>query len=136
MGCGRVGSTMAARLDAEGHEVTVVDVDSNAFRRLPAGFSGARIVGSGVDERVLARAGLAEADAFIALTQGDNRNLFASQMAQQLFRVGAVVTRVYDPLRAELFARLGLRTFSPTRTSADLAYDELMRRPSLSERNP
>ena len=71
-------------------------------------------------------AGIREADAFLALTQGDNRNLFASQLAKHLFRVETVVTRVYDPLRAELFAKLGLRTFSPTRISADLAYGALI----------
>ena len=125
MGCGRVGSTVATRLDAEGHDVTIVDLETQAFRRLPDSFSGERFAGSGVDDRVLIAAGIREADAFIALTQGDNRNLFASQLAKHLFRVETVVTRVYDPLRAELFANLGLRTFSPTRISADLAYDSL-----------
>ncbi len=125
MGCGRVGSTVATRLDAEGHDVTIVDLETQAFRRLPDSFSGERFAGSGVDDRVLIAAGIREADAFIALTQGDNRNLFASQLAKHLFRVETVVTRVYDPLRAELFADLGLRTFSPTRISADLAYDSL-----------
>ena len=126
MGCGRVGSTVAARLDAEGHDVTIVDLETQAFRRLPESFGGERFAGSGVDDRVLIAAGIREADAFLALTQGDNRNLFASQLAKHLFRVEAVVTRVYDPLRAELFAELGLRTFSPTRISADLAYEALL----------
>ena len=125
MGCGRVGSTIAARLDAEGHDVTIVDLETQAFRRLPDSFAGERFAGSGVDDRVLIAAGIREADAFIALTQGDNRNLFASQLAKHLFRVETVVTRVYDPLRAELFADLGLRTFSPTRISGDLAYESL-----------
>ena len=126
MGCGRVGSTVANRLDGEGHKVTIVDLDTQAFRRLPAGFSGSRFAGSGVDDRVLIAAGIREADAFLALTQGDNRNLLAAQMAKHLFRVQTVVTRVYDPLRAELFGRLGLRTFSPTNISADLAYEALI----------
>ena len=125
MGCGRVGSTVAGRLDHEGHEVTIVDLDTQAFRRLPSGFSGKRLAGSGVDDRVLIAAGIREADAFIALTQGDNRNLLAAQMAKHLFRVQTVVTRIYDPLRAELFGRLGLRTFSPTQISADLAHEAL-----------
>lgn len=125
MGCGRVGSTVAARLDAEGHDVTIVDLETQAFRRLPSGFGGHRFAGSGVDDRVLIAAGIREADAFLALTQGDNRNLFAAQLAKHLFRVPTVVTRVYDPLRAELFAKLGLRTFSPTRISGDLAYQSL-----------
>lgn len=125
MGCGRVGSTVAGRLDADGHEVSVIDTDPNAFRRLPAGFSGERLVGSGVDERLLQRVGIREVDAFLALTQGDNRNLLASQLVKHIYGVQAVVTRVYDPLRAELFGRLGLRTFSPTRTSVELAYEAL-----------
>ena len=75
---------------------------------------------------MLIAAGIREADAFLALTQGDNRNLLAAQMAKHLFHVDKVVTRIYDPLRAELFAGLGLRTFSPTRISADLAYDALL----------
>ena len=126
MGCGRVGSTVAGRLDAEGHEVTILDLAAQSFRRLPPAFSGHRLTGSGVDDRVLIAAGIREADAFLALTQGDNRNLLAAQMAKHLFHVDKVVTRIYDPLRAELFAGLGLRTFSPTRISADLAYDALL----------
>ena len=126
MGCGRVGSTVAARLDVEGHEVTIIDLDTQAFRRLPASFEGERIRGSGTDDRLLVAAGVREADAFLALTQGDNRNLMASQMAKHLFNVETVVTRVYDPLRAELFGHLGLRTFSPTRISADLALAALL----------
>ncbi len=126
MGCGRVGSTVAARLDAEGHDVTIIDLDTQAFRRLPGSFGGERLRGSGIDDRILVAAGVREADAFIALTQGDNRNLMASQMARHLFNVETVVTRVYDPLRAELFGALGLRTFSPTRISADLAINALL----------
>lgn len=126
MGCGRAGAAVASRLDADGHDVTIVDPDTQSFRRLPEGFSGSRFAGSGVDDRVLIAAGIREADAFIALTQGDNRNLLAAQMAKHLFRVRTVVTRVYDPLRADLFASLGLRTFSPTRISADLALEALL----------
>lgn len=125
MGCGRVGSTVAARLDAEGHDVSIVDLDTQSFRRLPPEFTGERLSGSGTDDRILIAAGLREADAFLALTQGDNRNLMASQMAKHMFDVQTVVTRVYDPLRAELFGSLGLRTFSPTRISADLAIGAL-----------
>lgn len=128
LGCGRVGSTVASRLDTEGHDVTIIDHDTQAFRRLPSGFGGRRLAGSGTDDRILVAAGVREADAFLALTQGDNRNLMASQMAKHLFNVRTVVTRVYDPLRAELFGRLGLRTFSPTRISADLAISALLGR--------
>jgi len=126
MGCGRVGSTVAARLDAEGHEVAIIDLEMESFRRLPPEFNGDKLAGSAVDDRVLVAAGIREADAFLALTQGDNRNLFASQIAKHIFGVRTVVTRVYDPLRAEIYDRLGLRTFSPTRISADLAYEALL----------
>lgn len=122
MGCGRVGATVAGRLRDEGHEVTVLDLDRQAFRRLPDGFDGQRVIGSGTDERVLRRAGIERADAFFAVTQGDNRNLFAAQMAKHMFGVRDVVVRVYDPLRCELFRELGLNTFSPTDISADIAY--------------
>ena len=108
--------------------MTIIDLDTQAFRRLPGSFGGERLRGSGIDDRTLVAAGVREADAFIALTQGDNRNLMASQMAKHLFNVETVVTRVYDPLRAELYGRLGLRTFSPTRISADLAIDALLGR--------
>ena len=127
MGCGRVGSTIAARLEREGNTVTVVDTDPYSFRRLPSDFNGETIVGSGYDDHVLEAAGIRRADAFLALTQGDNRNLLASQMAKHLFGVKTVVARVYDPFRGEIFANLGLRTFSPTNIGAEMAYEALTR---------
>lgn len=127
MGCGRVGSTLASRLDHEGHEVVVIDTDPYAFRRLPSDFRGEKLVGSGVDEHVLESAGIRRAEAFLSLTQGDNRNLLAAQIAKHIFNVRAVVVRVYDPFRGEIFANLGLRTFSPTNIGADMAYDALTR---------
>ena len=133
MGCGRVGSTLAGRLHREGHDVAIIDTDANAFRRLPDDFGGRTLIGSGVDDRVLIRAGIKDADAFIALTQGDNRNLLASQKAKHLFNVRSVVTRVYDPYRAELFGEIGLRTFSPTNISIDLAHDALLQAASAPE---
>ena len=125
MGCGRVGSSIAARLSEEGHRVAIVDTDAHAFARLPADFRGRRAVGSGTDHVVLEKVGIREADAFIALASGDNRNLLASQRAKHIFGVATVVTRVKDPLRSELFEELGLRTFSPTKIGADLAYGAL-----------
>lgn len=127
MGCGRVGSTIAARLEREGSTVTVVDTDPYSFRRLPSDFKGETLVGSGYDDHVLEAAGIRQADAFLALTQGDNRNLLAAQMAKHLFEVRVVVARVYDPFRGEMFANLGLRTFSPTNIGADMAYEALTR---------
>ena len=126
MGCGRVGSSVAGRLEAEGHRVTVLDHDESAFHRLPAAFTGQRFVGSGLDHGDLEEAGVSEADAFMALAHGDNRNILASQIAKHLYGVESVVTRLFDPFRGEIFARLGLRTFSPTLVGADLAYRALM----------
>ena len=126
MGCGRVGASVATRLDAEGHEVTVLDLDAAAFARLPSTFGGERLVGSGFEHRRLEEAGIRDADAFLALAHGDNRNILASQLARHQYGVETVVTRLYDPFRAEIFGRLGLRTFSPTNIGAELAYGALM----------
>ncbi|MDO9445843.1 MAG: TrkA family potassium uptake protein [Chloroflexi bacterium HGW-Chloroflexi-9] len=125
MGCGRVGAGLATRLAAEQHHVTVLDTDAFAFRRLLPEFDGRRLVGSGTDDRMLVQAGIETADMFVAVASGDNRNILASQKAQSMYGVKVVVTRVKDPLRAELFGRLGLRTFSPTKVGIELAHDAL-----------
>ena len=127
MGCGRVGGTLAAMLDAAGHKVTVLDVDTYSFRRLPSVFSGTALVGNGTDEDVLRKAGIQEADAFIALTQGDNRNVMAAQIAKQIFNVPRVICRVYDPLRKDIYEQLGLETISPTKVFADMLFSKLER---------
>ncbi|MYH41026.1 MAG: TrkA family potassium uptake protein [Chloroflexi bacterium] len=121
MGCGRVGSAVAGRVAASGHDVTVLDTDPYSFRRLPPGFDGQSLVGDGTRRRSLEDAGIRGAEAFLALTQGDNRNILASQIAKHIYRTPTVVTRVYDPYRAEIFGRLGLVTFSPTNVGADMA---------------
>lgn len=133
MGCGRTGASVAARLATEGHHVNVIDVQESAFRRLPGSFSGRRIVGSGMDQRILEGADLRQADAFMALAQGDNRNVFAAQVAIHIFGVKNAVVRLNDPFRGEIFSRLGLRTFSPTVIGADLAYRALMGPPPVVE---
>ena len=119
MGCGRTGSAIAGRLDRDGHEVTVLDLDSGQFRRLPEDFGGRMAVGNGMDRDAMERAGAGEADAFIAVTQGDNRNFFASQLAREVFGVQSVICRVKDPERGEIFGHLGLQTYSPTSAGAD-----------------
>ena len=134
MGCGRTGASVAARLSLEGHAVSIIDAQESAFRRLPASFDGRRIVGSGMDQRVLETAGVRSADAFMALAQGDNRNLFAAQVALHIFGVQNVVARQNDPFRGEIFSRLGLRTFSPTVIGADMAYRAVMGPPPVLER--
>ncbi len=126
MGCGRVGSAVAGRVAASDHEVTVLDTDPYSFRRLPSGFPGQSLVGDGTRHRHLEEAGIRDAHAFLALTQGDNRNILASQIAKHIYRIPTVVTRVYDPYRAEIFGRLGLVTFSPTNVGADMAWAALL----------
>jgi trk system potassium uptake protein TrkA len=130
MGCGRVGAELATALDSEGHEVTVLDVNADAFRRLPPDFKGKRHVGNGIDQDVLARIGVSEADAFVAVTQGDNRNVMATQMAKHLFGVPRAVCRIYDPIREELYHSLGLETISPTKVGAQLLKEALERAPA------
>ena len=114
MGCGRVGAALAEDLSAEGNAVTIMDVDSDAFRRLPPNFPGAAIVGNGIDDQALRLAKIEAADVFIAVTQGDNRNLMAAQVAKHVFHVPRVIARVYDRSRAAIFNELGLETISST----------------------
>jgi len=126
MGCGRVGAQLAAILDEEGHKVTILDRDTYSFRRLPGNFRGTALVGDGTDEDILIRAGIEEAHAFVAVTQGDNRNVMASQIAKHIFNVPKVACRVYDPLREEMYHALGLETISPTTVGAKLLKDLIM----------
>jgi len=125
MGCGRVGAQLAGLLDTDGHSVTILDTDAYSFRRLPSTFSGTALVGNGLNEEVLKKAGIEEADAFVALTQGDNRNVMASQIAKHIFNVPRVVCRIYDPLRQELYSTLGVEAFSPTTIFAQMLREKL-----------
>jgi trk system potassium uptake protein TrkA len=125
MGCGRVGSRLAGLLDIEGHSVTILDTDAYSFRRLPPDFSGVALMGNGTEEDSLKKAGIEEADAFVALTQGDNRNIMATQIAKHIFKVPKVLCRIYDPLRRELFSSLGIETFSPTTIFAQMLKEKL-----------
>ncbi|MCJ7743625.1 MAG: TrkA family potassium uptake protein [Dehalococcoidales bacterium] len=125
MGCGRVGARLAGLLDADGHQVAILDTDSYSFRRLPPDFRGTALVGNGLDESVLKRAGIDEASAFVALTQGDNRNVMAAQIAKHIFNVRRVICRIYDPLRQELYSTLGIETFSPTKIFAEMLREKL-----------
>lgn len=126
MGCGRVGAQLATSLDREGHDVTVLDLRASQFERfLPLDFHGRKVVGDGRDQDVLRQAGVEGADAFVACTQGDNRNVMAAQMAQKLFNVPRVVCRIYDPMREEMYKMLGLRTISPTKVGAQLLMEAL-----------
>ncbi len=125
MGCGRVGARLALMLTDAGHEVTILDLKSSAFSRLGPDFKGTTMLGEARDQEVLRRAGIERADAFVAATQGDNRNIMASQIAQHVYGVKRVVTRIYDPLRSDTFAALGLQAISPTIIGANAFYAEL-----------
>lgn len=125
MGCGRVGARLAEILDAQGHEVVVLDINLRSFDRLPPGFKGVALLGDGTDEEVLRKAGIEQADAFIAVTQGDNRNVLACQIASKVFNVPRVLCRIYDPLRRELYESLGLVAVSPTVVMSDLLLEKL-----------
>lgn len=114
LGCGRVGAQLANWLDAEGHDVAVIDRVSDQFRRLDADFGGTAIVGIGIDNDILRRAGIERADFFIAVTNGDNTNVMAAQIAKHVFHVPHAITRIYDPVREETYRNLGLETFCPT----------------------
>ena len=125
MGCGRVGARLALMLTRAGHEVTIMDIRSSAFARLGGEFRGTTILGNAIDQEVLKRAGIERADAFVAATQGDNRNIMASQIAKHVFGVKRVVTRIYDPLRSDTFSALGLQAISPTIIGANAFYEQL-----------
>ncbi len=129
VGCGRVGSTLARMLSEEGHDVTVVDQTSDAFRRLGAKFKGTRLVGPGTDVAVLKRAGIEHADVFVSVTDGDNRNIMAAQIAKTVFNVPRVLTRIYDPSRAAAYREMGIQTICTTMIAANLIYDGAHERP-------
>jgi trk system potassium uptake protein TrkA len=122
VGCGRVGAAVAEALDRAGHQVILIDRTTSAFDKLEDSFKGAAIRGDGTDEDVLRRAGAEGAELFLALTEGDNRNVMAAQLATEAFGVNQVVAKVNDPVRAEAYAALGLATICRT----DLLLDALM----------
>ena len=125
MGCGRVGARLANLLVDAGHEVLVMDMSAPAFDRLGRGFPGATMVGNGIDHDDLIRAGIERADAFAAVTQGDNRNIMAAQIAKHVFKVPHVVTRIYDPIRQDTYQALGLDAISPTVIGAQVFFNML-----------
>jgi trk system potassium uptake protein TrkA len=131
VGCGRVGSTLAKLLVTE-HDVVVVDENPAAFKRLGARFGGGVEVGTGIDYDVLKRAGAERADGFVAVTDGDNRNVMAALIAQRMFRIPKIVARIYDPPRGQLYRDLGIETFSPTTLGAQIIRDLLLDSPYTS----
>jgi trk system potassium uptake protein len=119
MGCGRVGSTLAHILEDRENTVAIIDRDPEAFRRLRSSFKGDRITGIGFDRAVLVQAGIERADAFVAVSSGDNSNIISARVARETFGVERVVARIYDPRRAEVYERLGIPTVATVRWTAD-----------------
>lgn len=119
MGCGRVGSSLARRLQRQGHSVSVIDQDSEAFRRLGPEFTGKQVQGMGFDRKTLAEAGIAEAGALAAVSSGDNSNILAARVAREQFGIDHVVARIYDPKRAEVYERLGIPTIATVPWTVD-----------------
>jgi trk system potassium uptake protein TrkA len=119
VGSGRVGAGLASRLADEGHEVVILDISTESFRRLAPGFSGQALRGDGTDSSVLERAGAGDAEWFFALTNGDNRNILAAQLARQAFGIPHVLCKINDPVRSRAYATLGIDTINRTEMMLD-----------------
>lgn len=126
LGCGRVGSTLASNMFRDGHNVTIVDKRSAAFDRLSQDYKGLTVVGNGTDNEVLRRANIENADAFVAVTNGDNTNIMSVQIAKVTFNVPKVIARIYDPIRAYAYQKLGIDTICTTVIGSGLIYDYLI----------
>ena len=125
VGCGRVGSVLADAFDRAGHRVIVLDLKTTAFDRLPGAFKGSAVRGDGTDEDTLRRAGAEGADVFMAMTEGDNRNVMAAQLATEALGVSQVIAKINDPLRASAYAELGIATLCRTNLMATAVSDFL-----------
>jgi trk system potassium uptake protein len=125
VGCGRVGAVLATSFDQAGHEVIILDLTSRAFDRLPSTFRGTALRGDGTDEDILRRAGADDADIFIAMTEGDNRNVMAAQLAQEALGAKQVIAKINDPVRANAYADLGIAALCRTNLMADAVYEYL-----------
>lgn len=126
VGCGRVGSELAKLLSAEGHDLVIIDKNRASFDRIGAMFNGLVLVGNGFDLNLLRQAGIEKADAFCAVTNGDNTNLISAQVAKKIFKVPKVIARVYDPQRAHIYAALGLDIISGTMLFAAMLRDKII----------
>ncbi len=126
MGCGRVGSTLAHILDDRGNSVAVIDQNPESFRKLGSSFKGSRVTGMGFDRDVLIQAGIEEADAFAAVSSGDNSNIISARVVREAFGVERVAARIYDPRRAEVYQRLGIPTVATVRWTADQMLRKLL----------
>ena len=126
MGCGRVGSSLARSLEKRDHTVAVIDIEVEAFRRLGPDFAGKTVKGVGFDREVLLEAGIEQADAFAAVSSGDNSNILSARVVRETFGVDTVVARIYDPGRAEVYERLGIPTVATVRWTADQVLRRLL----------
>jgi trk system potassium uptake protein len=133
VGCGRVGSELAVAVQAGGHTVAVVDKDRNAFRHLPDSFGGKAILGFGFDRDHLEQAGIQEAGALAAVTNGDNSNVLAARIARETYEIPNVVARIYDPRRAVIYQRLGIQTVATVAWTTDQVLRRLFPDASVSE---
>jgi trk system potassium uptake protein TrkA len=118
MGCGRVGSALTVQLAKSGHSVAVIDKRADAFDRLPPGFDATMIVGTGFDRATLEKAGIRDAGAFVAVSNGDNSNIVAARVAREHYHIDKVIARIYDPQRAEIYERLNIPTVASARWAA------------------
>jgi trk system potassium uptake protein TrkA len=128
MGCGRVGSALAHQLCVEGHDICVLDRNQDAVDALPAAFTGRRLVGNGYSRRLLEQAGIATADAFVAVTSGDNTNIVGARIAKEDYRVPQVAARIYDPRRADIYRELGIPTVASVRWTVSRIHQLLVHR--------
>lgn len=119
MGCGRVGSSLARNLERRNHTVAIIDQNPDAFRRLGPTYSGRKVMGFGFDRDVLREALIDRADAFAAVSSGDNSNIISARVARETFGIHNVVARIYDPGRAEIYQRLGIPTVATVRWTTD-----------------
>jgi trk system potassium uptake protein TrkA len=126
MGCGRVGSTLARSLEDRNHTVSIIDSDPDAFRRLGPAFNGDKVLGYGFEQAVLEKAGIRRADAFAAVSSGDNSNIIAARVARETFGIQSVCARIYDPGRAEVYQRLGITTVATVKWTADQVLRRLL----------
>jgi trk system potassium uptake protein TrkA len=126
MGCGRVGSTLARSLEDRNHTVSIIDSDPDAFRRLGPAFNGDKVTGYGFEQVVLEKAGIRRADAFAAVSSGDNSNIIAARVARETFGIQQVCARIYDPGRAEVYQRLGITTVATVKWTADQVLRRLL----------
>ncbi|MEW6618512.1 MAG: TrkA family potassium uptake protein [bacterium] len=125
IGCGRVGSQLATTLSLEGHNVVVIDKSNSSFKRLGTNFNGRTMVGNGYDVELLKEAGIENADAVAVVTNGDNTNVVATQVARKIFKIPTVITRIYDPKRTQLYHQLGLNVIGGTTLMAKMIKEKI-----------